>query len=138
MSESEIALELKDFNKLRATIERKFGALVTGPVPKALRSVGEVWMTEAKKRCPVDKGVLRSSGHVQGPIRSGNNIIVKLVFGGPSAGYARVVHENLTAKHKVGQAKYLESVVLERRNRLTHEVVAFIGGGARVHGALFS
>ena len=78
---NDTVIVLKDFHKLQATIERKFGNLVKGPVPRALRSVGEVWMTEAKRRTPVDTGTLRSSGFVQGPIINGNEIIVRLVFG---------------------------------------------------------
>ena len=134
---ADVVFELKNFHKLQATIERNFGALVRGPVPRALRSVGEVWMTEAKRRCPVDTGTLRSSGHVQGPTVQGHEIIVRLVFGGPAASYAAIVHENLTAHHDVGQAKYLESVIAERGRQLTKEVVAFVAGGARVHGAMF-
>lgn len=127
---------LKDFHKLQATIEQKLGGLVKGPVPRALRSVGEVWMTEAKKRTPVKFGVLRSSGHVEGPKVQGNEIVVRLVFGGLGASYAAIVHENLRAHHDVGQAKYLESVTAERGRNMTRELIAMIAGG-RVHGAMF-
>lgn len=123
---SGVSFELKNFHKLQATIEKKFGGLVKGPVPRALRSVGEVWMTEAKKRTPVDTGVLRSSGHVQGPTVHGNEIVVRLVFGGPAADYAAIVHENLQAHHDVGQAKYLESVTAERGHNMTRELLAFM------------
>lgn len=121
--------ELKNLNKLIATIERKFGGLGKSQAGRALRSVGEVWMTEAKKRTPVDTGILRSSGHVVGPEVSGDAITVTLVFGGPAASYAIYVHENLTARHKVGQSKYLESVVLERRAKLAQEVAGLMTGG---------
>ena len=67
----------------------------------------------------------------------GKEISVRLVFGGPAARYAAFVHENIKAHHDVGQSKYLESVVLERRHQLTKEVAAFVIGGARVHGAVF-
>lgn len=130
-------VEIKDWHRLRATIERRVGGLVKGPVPRALRSVAEVWMTEAKKRTPVDTGVLRSSGHVQGPTFSGRVIEVKLVFGGPAAKYAAAVHENLTAKHNVGQAKYLESVTAERGRRMSQEILAMMEGGASLYGAMF-
>jgi hypothetical protein len=36
-----------------------------------------------------------------------------LEFGNASVDYATVVHENLAAHHPVGQAKYLESALLE-------------------------
>ncbi|HAM42170.1 MAG TPA: hypothetical protein DCP69_12810 [Candidatus Omnitrophica bacterium] len=115
MSENAVSLELKNFNKLHATIERKFGALTKDKSARALRTIAEVEMTEAKKRTPVDTGVLRSSGLVIGPEQVGGVWQVRMVFGGPAAPYAAAVHENLEAFHKVGQAKYLESVMLELR-----------------------
>ena len=128
---------LRDLTRLRATMERKIGALVKDPAARALRSVGEVYMTEAKKRTPVDTGVLRSSGHVRGPEKSGDTWQVRLIFGGPAAKYAAQVHENLTAHHAVGQAKYLESVILEHRKTFTREVAAMMVGGAKVYGSMF-
>jgi len=127
-----------DFSRLRGKLEKKLGGLTKAPLAKAVRSVGEIWMTEAKKRTPVDTGVLRSSGHVQGPTVVGNDIQVRLVFGGPAATYAVAVHENLTAHHTVGQAKYLESVIVERRGRFAKEVFAMDVGGAKVYGAQFT
>jgi hypothetical protein len=138
MAGDAVTVELKNFGKLRATIERKFGGLVKGPAASALRSVGEVWMTEAKKRTPVDTGVLRSTGHVQGPMEDGDTFTVRLVFGGPAAPYAVEVHENLRASHKVGQSKFLESVTAERGRNLSREVAAMMIGGAKVHGAMFN
>lgn len=82
-------------------------------VARALVAEAEIEMTEAKKRTPVDTGALRASGHVGGPFRRGNTVEVKLGFGGPSAPYAIFVHERLDVFHKVGQAKFLESVLLE-------------------------
>lgn len=127
----------KGILKLRATMEQKLGRLVKDPAGRALRSVGEVWMTEAKKRTPVEFGTLRSSGHVQGPTQVAGDWQVRLVFGGPAAKYAAAVHENLTAHHKVGQPKYLESVVVEHRRTFTREVAAMMVGGGRVYGAMF-
>ena len=121
---------LKDLTRLRTTIERKVGILVKDPAANALRSVGEIWMTEAKKRTPVDTGVLRSSGHVQGPFKDGDSWVIRLVFGGPAAPYAVFVHERLDLKHPVGQSKYLESVVQERSGKLSRDVAALMVGGA--------
>lgn len=129
---------LKDISRLTATMERKLGRLAKEPGGRALRSVAEIWMTEAKKRTPVDTGVLRSSGFVQGPkFVGGGTWEVRLVFGGAAASYAAAVHENLTARHAVGQAKYLESVIVERKPRLAQEVATMLFGGARAFGATF-
>lgn len=86
----------------------------------------EVESTEVKKRTPVwnsDRplpfghaaGTLRSTVHVVGPMRSGTRIYTMIVAGGTTAPYAIYVHEDLEAFHKVGQAKFLESVILESR-----------------------
>ena len=137
MAQDSVAIELKNFTKLQQTIERKFGALTKDKGAQALRSVGEVYMTEAKRRTPVDTGVLRSSGHVVGPEQVGDSWQVRLVFGGPAAPYAAIVHENLNARHPVGQSKYLESVVLEHRNSFGHEVAVMMVGGAKAFGSVF-
>ena len=80
----------------------------------ALVEEAELEMTEMKKRTPVDTGALRSSGHIANPRRNGSEeFAVDIAFGGPAAPYAPIVHEDLDAFHKVGQAKYVESVVLE-------------------------
>ena len=128
-----VEISKKDLARLRARIEQKIGRLVDDPSAKALRSVAEVWLTLAKKRTPVDTGVLRASGHVQGPTKTGKYWQVRIVFGGPAAPYAKVVHENLTIHHGVGQAKYLESVTLERN--LTRDFAAFMSGGTKLVGA---
>lgn len=90
---------------------------------RALYQEGEVDMTESKKICPVyspDEGVtpthvggtLRASGHVRPPEREGRRISVDLVYGGAAEAYAIVQHERTDFHHNVGQAKYLESVIM--------------------------
>jgi hypothetical protein len=66
-------------------------------------------MTEAKERCPVDTGRLRATGHVQPPEIGASEISVTLAFG---TDYAIYVHENLAARHPVGEAKFLERAVM--------------------------
>jgi hypothetical protein len=91
---------------------------------QALRIEAEVEMTESKKRCPVysptvgDRvdhvgGTLRASGHVEPVVVEGAKMHVDLVYGGAAQAYAIVQHENLDYHHNVGQAKYLESVLME-------------------------
>jgi hypothetical protein len=91
----------------------RMASLIPGEVSKALYAEAQIEMTEAKRRTPVDTGALRASGEVSKPVVSGREISVLLQFGGSAAGYAIYVHENLEAVHPVGQAKYLESVLLE-------------------------
>lgn len=99
---------------MRAKLQRlaqKFPDEIKG----ALYVETEVEVTEVKKRTPVDKGPLRSSIHQEGPFREGRRVYTKIVAGGPAAPYAIYVHEDLEAFHKVGQAKYIESVIMESR-----------------------
>lgn len=86
---------------------------VTQAAGRALREEAEIEMTEAKHRTPVDTGALRASGRVEGPHVQSDEIAVTLQFGDAAATYALYVHENLEAFHKVGQAKYLESTLVE-------------------------
>lgn len=79
---------------------------------KPLYDAAEDVMTDSKEnRVPVDTGVLRSSGHVQDPERSGSRLTVDLGYGGQAADYAVPQHERLEYHHTVGEAKYLENAV---------------------------
>lgn len=104
-------------DELRRVI-RELGPRASRAVARALYQQGEVIMTEAKKRTPVDTGALRASGHVHPLEITAGQVAVLLGFGGPSAPYAIYVHENLHAHHPVGQAKFLESAVLEAASTL--------------------
>ena len=81
----------------------------------ALFTEASIEMVEAKRRTPVDTGALRSSGMVHAPTVTVLNTSVRLTFGGPAVQYAWHVHEDVHAFHRVGQAKYLESVLNESR-----------------------
>lgn len=78
----------------------------------ALRREAEELMTRSKDRTPVDTGALRASGHVQDKT-SNQAVKMQLGFGGAAAPYAIYVHEMTGNRHPVGQAKFLESTVLE-------------------------
>lgn len=105
----------------------------------ALYQEAEELMTAAKRLTPVDEGNLRASGHVQLPVESATGVSVTLGFGGPAGagnvggeantadvGYAVYVHEDLTARHPVGQAKYLEQPLTERREDFSERLAAKI------------
>jgi hypothetical protein len=92
-------------------------------VKRALYIETEIEVKEVKRRTPVDKGPLRASVHQQGPDRSGVRTIgTAIVAGGTAAPYAIYVHENLDAFHAVGQAKFIESVILEARPHMGRRV----------------
>lgn len=81
---------------------------------KSLYQEGEIIMGQSKKLVPVKDGNLISSGHVQLPKRMGKSgWLIEIGYGGPSAPYALVQHENLWYKHPGGRiAKYLERPAL--------------------------
>lgn len=92
---------------------------IPNEVARALYFETEIDAKEVKRRTPVDEGELRGSVHVSGPyivyLRGRRVIYTRISAGGPAAPYAIYVHEDLDAFHKVGQAKFMESVILESR-----------------------
>ena len=105
-------------------------------VGAALYREGQIEMTEAKRRTPVDTrpnqsypytraphpGQLRNSGLVHPPERRGQRISVTLSFGGAASDYAVHVHENPDAHHPIGQWKYLESVLDESASHMAARI----------------
>lgn len=88
----------------------------------ALLQVGEEIMTNAKQNyVPVDLGALRASGYVE-QRNEGSTFIVELGFGGPSAPYALIQHENMSFNHTTGGPKYLERPVTERAASIPRDV----------------
>lgn len=102
---------------------RRIGERFPDEVARALYTEAQVEMTEAKRRTPVKTGVLRASGHVQEPVRSGRKIAVTLAYGGAASAYAIQVHEDLEANHpRGGQAKFLESVLTESAPHMAERI----------------
>ena len=114
-----VTVKLVGLDKVVARLQQ-IGRNVPTIVGRALRAEAEIEMTEAKRRVPVLTGTLRASGTVTGPAKG--EITVRLSFGGPAAPYALYVHENEEAWHRSGQAKYLESVILESAPHLGNRV----------------
>ena len=101
----------------------------------ALYREAERIMTAAKALTPVLTGALRASGQVASPEVHGDGARVTMGFGNSAVGYAIHVHENLQARHPVGQAKFLEQPLNEARSgmdaRLAADVRAEIERAAR-------
>tara|TARA_Y100000310_G_scaffold85390_1_gene82254 strand:+ start:5185 stop:5607 length:423 start_codon:yes stop_codon:yes gene_type:complete len=123
---------------LKNKLDKAKGAMRPRIIGQVLRVEVEKIMTEAKRQTPVDTGALRASGHVQGPGRLMGNIEVIGGFGGPAGvgenqdhvDYAVTVHEDLTANHTVGNAKYLENAWLSALPGLERRIAS------RVHSLL--
>lgn len=117
------AFDIVGLDKVGRELE-KLASDLGKAVGVALHAEANIEMTEAKRRCPVDTGALRSSGHVVTMHDAGRISEVRLVFGGPAAGYALYVHENQEAFHKTGRSKFLESTLLESAPYLAQRVAA--------------
>ena len=81
---------------------------------------------KAKDEVPVDTGALKSTIHVELD-EDQNSTSASIVAGGPSAGYGAIVHEDLTARHVVGGAKYIERPFLEVLPSIAPAIVKELG-----------
>ena len=94
-----------------AELDRKLAAVKEGgpmAVAQVLFETGNQILAVAQQDyVPVDTGALKNSGVVE-TADTGGQFVVTVGFGGPTAEYALHVHEDLVARHVVGQAKYLE------------------------------
>ena len=118
---AELRIEITGAAAIQARLQR-LGTEAPQALGAALYRQGERIMTEAKRRTPVDTGTLKASGAVLQPVVRGREVTVTLGFGGPAVGYAIHVHENLTARHPVGQAKFLESALFEASRTLAADL----------------
>lgn len=117
----------------------KLGAVqraIAQELAAALYQECEATMAVSKAQyAPVETGALRSSGFVEPPKVSGTTVVVRLGYGGAAKEYALIVHERLGVNHPVGQAKYLETPVLERlpgmATRIRARVAGAVGRSAR-------
>lgn len=117
---------LKGTKKMQRAM-RNVGGQVSDQAKGALRLEGEQIMTRSKREfVPVDLGALRSSGHVQEPVRSGRDVSVTLAYGGPAAPYAVVQHESLHFSHRVGGPKYLERPMRDAQKGMAQRLAAKI------------
>jgi hypothetical protein len=111
---------------------KKFAEKYPDRVGSAMYEEGQIEMTESKRRCPVgETGGLRASGTVHKPERDGRKITVTMSYGGGTVGGSVgdipiYVHENPDAHHRVGQWKYLESVINESRSSMASRIAARI------------
>lgn len=126
------------FSNLKDVLDKlgRIPAAVKDGLATQLYQSAEEVMAKAKELTPVDTGALRASGHVQPPVEDARGVSVELGFGGPAAPYAVYVHENLDARHTVGQAKFLEEPLMQDVGEIQLELnqavrEAFVKAGFR-------
>lgn len=95
---------------------KKAGVGIVDGLGAALMKEGFSIWREGAKRTPVKAGILRRSWYVAPPV-TGISARDPEVEVGVGTKYATDVHEDLAAQHpRGGQAKYISSVVDERRS----------------------
>jgi len=87
---------------------------------KALDAVGLEISGRAKEITPVEFGRLKSSITWQ---KRDTSVDI-----GTNVEYAVYAHENLDARHNVGEAKYLEKAVTRHEDRISHLIRAGMEG----------
>jgi hypothetical protein len=94
---------------------------------KALMAAGLRIMAAAQLKVPVDTGRLRTSAKAdvlkKGSALTGGGV-VSVKF---NTEYAQKVHEDLHARHTVGEAKYLENAVIEETPGVIRDVKRIMG-----------
>lgn len=98
---------------------------------QAIKEVADGVKKDSMRLTPVDTGTLRDSHKVELPSPGGtragagaNAYLAVVTVGGPGIPYAWIVHENLNAHHDVGQAKFLETAMLQNRPKLGAAIAA--------------
>lgn len=132
---ADVHVSLKGVHDMKERL-RKFKRLFPKQLERAVRFEMEIEATEAKKRTPVYvgptgpgkpiPGVLRASVHVEGPEWKGRTLRCEIVAGGAAGAYAIPQHENLEFHHEVGQAKFIESVLMESRDHMLARIASHI------------
>lgn len=86
-------------------------------IAAGLEACAGVVYRKSQKLVPVDKGRLKASGRygVSGVGRAAKAFVE---YGGPDAPYALYVHEDMTKRHPVGQAKFVEDAVRQTRGTM--------------------
>ena len=99
-------------------------------VAKAVWQELQMIISSAQTKTPVDTGMLRASGHVEDPLVSPGEIVVRFGF---SQNYAEYVESGCPhyangdeAHHVTGQAHFMQSAMDERINSLGDNIVARI------------
>lgn len=115
------SIELKGLDKVLARLTR-LAQQFPNEVARALYEEAQIERQESMRRTPVDTGALRASHEVSRPVINGRDISVTITVGGVAAPYAIYVHENLHAFHNPGQAKFLESTLLESKPYLAGRI----------------
>lgn len=115
-------LRITGMDDLRRALDKAGDRALDGLEFGVVKEASDV-MNEARNEVPVDTGRLKASGTVLPPEKGGTKVSVEFGFG---TDYAVFVHENLTASHETGSAKFLERPFLARGNQIPANLAAAV------------
>lgn len=95
---------------------------------KGLLQEANIVLNKSIQETPREFGNLRRSGTVEETKETKKEYEVAIGF---PMGYAAAVHENLTAHHPVGKAKYLEDPLMARVDDIPKNIAKRIRAGMR-------
>lgn len=116
-------VEIRGVAEVSANLSR-IAASTPRQIGKALYAEGLGVQADSMENTPVDTGALRASHETSRPEIAGDEVTVAVRCGGPAAGYAIQVHEDLEAHHDVGGAKFLENATNRAAPGLAERVAA--------------
>lgn len=121
-----------DLNSLKNVIHGALKATDTieHAVGRELVLEGERLKNECLPETPYQFGALRLSAFVSPPMEEHGEIFVKVGFGGPSAPYAKIVHDNPNAYHKP-PTKY--RYLIDPFNRRAKGVLQRVSAGVKAN-----
>jgi hypothetical protein len=132
-----VSVDLDGSKTLLKIFERAAGdAEAKKALGQAMYGFATKVLNESKKLVPIDTANLRNSGMVSSQRISGDVIEVEISYGGSSAPYAAVIHEDMTLDHspskltavtkrpRRGQAKYLEIPVMAQAPSFARSIAA--------------
>ncbi len=97
-----------DIDAFLKSLQQDYLPRAHAAIKVAVNKFGHYVLGEAQELCPVKTGFLMASGFATPPTGDGTATSMEIGF---NASYALYVHENLTAVHSQGQAKFLETAM---------------------------
>lgn len=127
-----MSIEVKGFIEVSTNLKGIISS-VPKSVGQALQTEAEIEAVESRKRTPVEFGTLAGSHDVAKAKIKGKDISVEITVGKntPAESYALVVHEDLDAIHPKGQAKFLESTLMESKPFMAERIAKRLGNLAK-------
>ena len=122
----DISVKFKDIDRIAAAIAVT-GRLGAIEAAKALRHEAQEVLAKSLDEVPVDTGALKASARMvpeTGVETKGNTVSVAITYGSTAEDYAVIVHEDLTAFHPHGKAKYLEGPLIRQLVGISDRIAA--------------